>query len=86
MTKAVPTVAGQSLEVSADVYNVLNLINSRWGLSRYDGLTFGEDLVVLRSYDTSNGRGIYEFLLPPRNQIEDLASRWQVEVGVRYVF
>ena len=86
VTKAFPTVGGQSLEVSADVYNVLNLINPRWGLSRYDGLTFGTDLVVLRGYDTINGRGIYEFRLPPRNQIEDLASRWQVEVSVRYVF
>lgn len=86
VTKAFPTVAGQSFELSADVYNMLNLINSRWGLSRYDGLTFGTDLVVLRGYDTSNGRGIYEFRLPPRNQIEDLASRWQVEVSVRYLF
>lgn len=86
VTKAFPTGAGQPLELSADVYNVLNLINPRWGLSRYDGLTFGTDLVVLRGYDTSNGRGIYEFRLPPRNQIEDLASRWQVEVSARYVF
>jgi hypothetical protein len=34
----------------------------------------------------NNGRGIYEFRLPPRNQIEDLASRWQMELSVRYVF
>lgn len=86
VTKQLPTVRGQSLELSADVYNVLNLINSRWGLSRYDGLTFATDLLVLRGYDTSAGRGIYEFRLPPRDQIEDLASRWQVEVSLRYVF
>ena len=86
VTKTFPTVAGQSLELSADIYNVLNLINPSWGLSRYDGLTFGTDLVVLRGYDTSNGRGSYEFRLPPRNQVEDLASRWQIEVSARYVF
>lgn len=86
VTKAIPTVRGQSLEVSADLYNALNLINPRWGLSRYDGLTFGSDLVVLRGYDTSAGRGIYEFQLPARNQIDDLASRWQVELSVRYLF
>jgi len=68
------------------VYNVLNLLNPRWGLSRYDGLTFGTDLLVLRGYDTSAGRGIYEFRLPPRNQVDDLASRWQMEVSVRYAF
>jgi hypothetical protein len=85
-TKAFPTIRGQSLEVSADVYNVLNLINPRWGLSRYDGLTFGTDLLVLRGYDTANSRGIYQFVPPPRNQIEDLASRWQMELSVRYLF
>jgi hypothetical protein len=86
VTKAIPTVRGQSLEVSADLYNALNLINPRWGLSRYDGLTFASDLVVLRGYDTSAGRGIYEFQLPPRNQVDDLASRWQTELSVRYLF
>jgi hypothetical protein len=49
-------------------------------------LTFGKDLLVLRGYDTAKGRGIYEFPSPPRNQIDDLASRWQIELGVRYVF
>ena len=85
-TKAFSTVGGQSLEVSADVYNVLNLIDARWGLSRYDGLTFATPLLALRGYDATNGRGIYELRLPPRNQIEDLASRWQMELSVRYVF
>ncbi len=88
LTKTIPAVRGQSLEIAADVYNVLNLISPRWGLSRYDGLTFGTDLLILKGYDTANGRGIYEFRdpEPPRGQIDDLASRWQVEVSVRYVF
>ena len=86
VTKAIPTARGQSLEVSADLYNALNLINPRWGLSRYDGLTFGTDLVFLRGYDTSAGRGIYEFRLPPRNQTDDLPSRWQTELSIRYLF
>lgn len=86
VTKAFRVVAGQSLEISADIYNLLNLINSQWGLSRYDGLTFGTDLVALRGYDAANGRGIYEFRLPPRNQVDDFASRWQMEISVRYVF
>lgn len=86
LTKSIPTVQGQSLELSADLYNALNLINPRWGLSRFDGLTFGTDLVSLRGYDTGAGRGIYEFRVPPRGQIDDLASRWQTELSVRYVF
>ncbi len=86
VTKVFPTIGGQSLELTADVYNLLNLVNSRWGLSRYDGLTFGTDLLTLRGYDTTNGRGIYEVRMPPRGQLDDLASRWQIELGARYVF
>lgn len=86
LTKALPTAAGRSIDVAVDLYNVLNLLNSNWGISRYDGLTFGTDLVVLRGYDTTAGRGIYEFRLPPRNQVDDLVSRWQMEISVRYVF
>ena len=86
LTKAFPVVAGQSLEISADIYNLLNLINSQWGLSRYDGLTFATDLVALRGYDVASGRGIYEFRPPPRNQFDDFASRWQLEISARYVF
>jgi len=85
-TKEFSTVGGQSLELSADVYNVLNVINARWGLSRYDGLTFATPLLALRGYDATNGRGIYELRVPPRNQIDDLASRWQVELSLRYVW
>ena len=86
LTKALPTAAGGSIDVAVDLYNVLNLLNSNWGISRYDGLTFGTDLVVLRGYDTTAGRGIYEFRLPPRNQVDDLVSRWQMEISVRYAF
>ncbi len=86
VTKAFPTGAGQSFELTADVYNVLNLVNPQWGLSRYDGLTFATPLLALRGYDATNGRGIYEVRQPPRNQIEDFTSRWQVELSLRYVF
>lgn len=86
LTKVFRMVRGQSLEATVDVYDVLNLVNSRWGLSRYDGLTFGTDLLVLKGYDAANGRGIYEVSVPSRGQLDDLASRWQMELSVRYVF
>src|SRR6185503_17838432 len=34
LTKVVPAPAGQALELTADVYNVLNLLSRRWGQSR----------------------------------------------------
>ncbi len=87
LTKAFPTVAGQSLELSADVYNVLNLVNRRWGQSRLTALNPpGQPMLRLVGYDASAGRGIYRLQLPGLRQIQDLASRWQMELSVRYVF
>ena len=86
LSKAFPTVRGHSLELTADVYNLLNLINRQWGQYR---VTTGEvraPLLRLVGYDASAGRGIYRLQLPGLRQIQDLASRWQMELGVRYVF
>ncbi|HEV8509284.1 MAG TPA: hypothetical protein VGQ48_02405, partial [Gemmatimonadales bacterium] len=87
VTKDIPTVAGQSLELTADVYNVLNLLNRRWGRSRLNALNPPvQPLLRLVGYDASAGRGIYRPQIPALGQIQDLASRWQVELSVRYAF
>ena len=86
LTKAFPTGSGQSLEVTADVYNVLNLINRQWGQSRVTTPEVRVPMLRLVGYDASTGRGVYRLQLPGLRQIQDLASRWQMELGVRYVF
>ncbi len=86
LRKTFPTSRGQALQASATLYNMLNLINRRWGLSRYDAATFGYPLLNLRGYDVGAGRGLYSLMDPPKRQIEDLPSRWQMELSVRYVF
>jgi hypothetical protein len=86
VTKGFPTFAGQSLELTADVYNVLNLLNREWGQYRVTTLEPGVPLLSLVGYDASAGRGIYRPQLPGLRQLQDLASRWQVELGVRYIF
>jgi hypothetical protein len=37
-------------------------------------------------YDETNGRGIYQFVPPARNQIADGLSRWNLLLGMRYLF
>jgi hypothetical protein len=86
LTKVFPTVSGQSLQVTADVYNVLNLINRQWGQSRVTTPDVRSPMLRLVGYDASAGRGIYRLRLPGLRQIQDLASRWQMELSVRYVF
>ena len=86
VTKEVPTVSGQSLELTADVYNVLNLINRQWGQSRVTTPDIRAPMLSLVGYDASAGRGIYRLRLPGLRQIQDLASRWQMELSLRYLF
>ena len=64
----------------------INIIDRQWGRSRVTTGDAGVDILSLVGYDASAGRGIYRLQLPGLRQIQDLASRWQMELGVRYVF
>ena len=85
LTKDIPTAAGHSLELTVDVYNVLNLISGQWGLSRATS-DVTASLLSLVGYGATAGRGVYQLALPARNQIRELESRWQLEFSVRYGF
>lgn len=88
LTWAVPTVGKQSLELTADVYNVFNLLSRRWGQYRVTTPDPRVPLLALSGYDAARGRGVYRLgpKLPARNAPEELESRWQVVLGARYVF
>jgi hypothetical protein len=86
VAKAFPTVTGQALELTADVYNLLNLFNRDWGQYRATTLDPAVPLLFLSGYDVTAGRGIYRYLPIGFRQLQDLASRWQLEVGARYTF
>ncbi|MFQ5709002.1 MAG: carboxypeptidase regulatory-like domain-containing protein [bacterium] len=95
IAQTIPSVRGQNLEFTLDVLNVLNLLNSDWGqikFVRFDAVNLfnfkgydanGKPDLSLRQRDT-NGDGKVT-----RNdvfQFSDLASRWQIQLGVRYTF
>jgi hypothetical protein len=89
LSKAFPTAAGQSVELATNVYNVLNLVNRRWGLYRLTSPTPAFPMLRMRGYDTVAQRGIYELTPPALRDIRDLEgrwSRWLAELSVRYVF
>jgi hypothetical protein len=86
---AIPTVSGHTLEITADMLNVLNFINSSWGLLRQTGTGFEEqNLIQQTGYDAANGRGIYALAIPTKNAvtINSIGSRWVFQVGTRYTF
>jgi len=86
---AIPTVSGHTLEITADMLNVLNFINSGWGLIRQTGTGFEEQNLTRQvGYDAANGRGIYALGLVPQNQVtvNSIGSRWVFQLGTRYTF
>jgi hypothetical protein len=48
LTKVVPTFAGQTMILSLDVFNLLNMIDSDWGLVKQTSAFEGQTLVRLR--------------------------------------
>ena len=86
LTKTFPTARGQSLEVTADIFNLLNLLDSDWGVQRRLGYGIATPLLGLVGYDQANGRGIYEVLPVNGGQRDDEATRWRMQLGARYSF
>jgi hypothetical protein len=90
-TFRVPTIRAQRVELTADIFNVLNLLNDDWGLNR--GVIFPIDLLELRGWDVENNRGIFR---PKNVRLDegradpyttfDPSSRWQMQLGMRYAF
>jgi hypothetical protein len=86
-----PAVMGQRVQVQLDVFNVLNLLNNKWGL--FNQATGFENVnaafLKASGYDTVNGRPIYQFI-PPNSVVSTLynptTSRWRIQLGARYNF
>jgi outer membrane receptor protein involved in Fe transport len=93
LTKVLPTGRGQSVEIAADLFNLLNFIDHDWGQVRQTteesgGGTNGNrvSLVQLVGYDVANSRGIYHVLEPRRNELQVEPTRWRMQLSARYTF
>src|SRR4029077_13905223 len=89
LSKVVPTFGGQSVEIELDMLNLLNFINSSWGLTRITGGFEETNLIRLAGYDPAAQRGIYTLNLPTKSAVSNvnsLGSRWVFQLGARYVF
>jgi carboxypeptidase family protein len=86
VAKTFRTWGGQSIELEASVFNLLNLLDADWGHVRGTTDQPAVQLLRLVGYDEAYGRGIYQFEAPPREQIVDGVSRWRMLTGLRYVF
>jgi hypothetical protein len=82
-SRLVPGPGGRSLELTLDVFNVLHLIDTDWGLIRGVDDT---SLLELKGYDAAAGRGIYQFLPRRTAAASYVDSRWRMQLGARLGF
>jgi hypothetical protein len=93
LTKVLPIVRGQSVEITADFFNLLNFIDHDWGQVSHTAEDFGGvsnggrvSLLELVGYDEANSRGIYHVLEPKPNELEVDLTRWRMQLSARYMF
>ncbi len=77
---------GQSLEISADLFNLLNLLDGGWRLEKRTSQFETATLLRAAGFDTVNNRPIYALSFPRFDEPELNRSRWRLQLGTRYSF
>lgn len=89
---------GRSLQLSVDVFNVLNLINNDWGHISFVTNTNNYNVNLLKFVNDASGIApgksnytpTFNFIAPPSTghyyTTDPINSRWQAQVGVKYNF
>jgi hypothetical protein len=77
----------QRLEVGLDVFNIANLIDRDWGLVRSTTPKETLGFLAASGWDEAANRPTYKVPpsgLPARRQVQPDASRWKIQLGMRY--
>jgi hypothetical protein len=85
LAQTLPTAFGNEMEFSAELLNVMNLIDPSWGLVQ----TVPYQVVPILRFFTRDSRGRPWFRWSPRTTplvAEPLLSRWRLRLGVRVTF
>jgi hypothetical protein len=75
-----------TFQLSVDVLNVGNLVNSDWGVRKVANVAATSPLTLVR-FDP-DGAPVFNFTGPSETFIDDpgLLSRWRAQIGLRYFF
>lgn len=95
IAQKIPTLGLQNFEITMDIINVLNLFNSDWGQVKYAPYN-AVNLFKLYGVD-ANGKPDMNLYVRDNNEdgkidrddvysLSNLASRWQLQFGIRYSF
>ncbi len=94
ISQIIPLFDTHNLEVTFDMLNVGNFLNKDWGrlkqvtnqsdqILRFEGLYFNS----LNAQDPNNRKPMFSYgRLDDRLVTDQLESRWQAQLGVRYIF
>ena len=93
-TKVVPTLSGHSLQLTADIFNFLNLINHEWGVNRETAAFQQVSLLTGATYNTKNTATQADdewnytvpSTLPALRRANVNNSRWRMQFGAKYTF
>ena len=74
-----------TLQLSVDILNLPNLINSSWGVRKVASAAATSPL-KLEGFD--NGEPVFSFSGVKETFVDDVSlfSRWQMQIGLRYSF
>ncbi|HET7789293.1 MAG TPA: TonB-dependent receptor [Gemmatimonadales bacterium] len=86
LSKTVPTVGGQSFDITLDIINLPHLLSSKWGLIRQTTGFDDQSMLRVAGFDAVNQRSVYTLSLPSLNRIQVNSSRWIMQGGIRYSF
>ena len=86
ITKALPGFSGHQVELSADIFNLLHLVNHDWGVIRSTSDFEDANLLNPSGYDTVNQRFVYRLALPVKNRPSNTAQQWRIQLGLKYLF
>jgi len=92
--KTIPLLSGQSLQLTADVFNFANLLNKEWGLVRETSAFEELNFLSMTGYDTRNTptqaddrpRLSVPAVLPFQQRVSVGSSRWRIQLGGKYTF
>ena len=72
-------------QLSLDVLNVGNLLNSSWGVRKVASSSATSPLSLVRF---TGGKPVFNFVGPAQTFVDDpgLLSRWRAQLGLRYLF
>jgi len=81
-----PADRSHTVQLSVDLLNALNLVNSDWGVRKVASVAATNPLALVR-FD-ADGTPVFNFTGPDQTYIDDpgLLSRWRAQIGLRYFF